>query len=68
VGHIINEVWQTTSVAKTKYKPNNLWLPKFGLVNCGWEPNKPLDTTISFAFVKIFITRRQRKKKKKLMA
>jgi hypothetical protein len=24
VGHIINEVWQTISVAKTKHKPNNL--------------------------------------------
>jgi hypothetical protein len=41
VGHIINEVWQITSVAKTKHKPNNLWLPKFSLANCGWEPNRP---------------------------
>jgi hypothetical protein len=41
VGHTINEVWQTTNVAKTKHKSNNLWLPKFGLANYGWEPNKP---------------------------
>jgi hypothetical protein len=41
VGHIINKVWQTTSVAKIKHKPNNLWLPKFGLTNCSWEPNRP---------------------------
>jgi hypothetical protein len=41
VGHIINEVWQTTSVVKIKHKPNNLWLPKFSLANCGWEPNRP---------------------------
>jgi hypothetical protein len=40
VGHIINEVWQTTNAAKTKQKPNNLWLPKFGLANYGWEPNE----------------------------
>ena len=38
--------WQKSvasqSVAKTKHMPTKLWLPNFGLANCGWEPNSPI--------------------------